>query len=289
VLANVENVDSRAARFRSRSGEQVYFEPSTQSLIEMEESIRDGTVDDLVALAERFPHLADQILFRTLMKARLAGDLDLMRKITDRIKGSPERRQRMLDMVADAQRAVTFDEAELAKMETKLNETPSLQKRVELLISSAYRAGAGNRALALKLLNRAEQMVDTMSPGKEQSHSQILLAMFYCFEKDDHGFAIMESLVPKLNSLVDAAVRLDGYDTSYLREGEWNMSAGGMVGELLTRLSQGAEFFAWSDFDRAMSLTGQFERAEIRMMAQLKLAQSILAGPHKRKLITAGY
>jgi hypothetical protein len=35
-------------------------------------------------------------------------------------------------------------------------------------------------------------------------------------------------------------------------------------------------------FDRAVSLAAQFERTEIRMMAQLKLAQGILAGPPKR-------
>jgi hypothetical protein len=31
-----------------------------------------------------------------------------------------------------------------------------------------------------------------------------------------------------------------------------------------------------------MNLAAQFERAEIRMMAQLRLAQAILAGPAKR-------
>ena len=109
----------------------------------------------------------------------------------------------------------------------------------------------------------------------------------YSIEKDERGFTIMESLVPKLNSLIDAAVKLDGYDTSYIRDGEWNMSAGGSLGELLTQLSDAAQFFAWNDFERAMNLAAQFERSEIRMMAQLKLAQGILAGPHKR--FTSGY
>ena len=89
----------------------------------------------------------------------------------------------------------------------------------------------------------------------------------------------MESLMPKLNDLVGAATKLDEYDTHYLRDGEWNMSAGGSVGNLLTFLAQNAGYFAWCDFDRAVTLSGQFERSEIRMMAQLKLAQAILGGP----------
>jgi hypothetical protein len=108
------------------------------------------------------------------------------------------------------------------------------------------------------------------------------MAMLYSFEKNDRAFAIMESLVPKLNELVEVAVKLDGYETNYLRDGEWNMSANGSIGRLLTDLSQQAAYFAWFDFDRAVSLASQFERPEIRMMAHLKLAQSILAGPPKR-------
>jgi hypothetical protein len=39
------------------------------------------------------------------------------------------------------------------------------------------------------------------------------------------------------------------------------------------------------DFDRAVSLAAQFDRQELRMMAQLKLAQGILAGPKARMLL----
>jgi hypothetical protein len=35
-----------------------------------------------------------------------------------------------------------------------------------------------------------------------------------------------------------------------------------------------------------MSLTSQFERPEIRMMAQLKLAQGVLQGPPKKTLFS---
>lgn len=60
------------------------------------------------------------------------------------------------------------------------------------------------------------------------------------------------------------------------------MSASGPLGEILTFMSQNAAYYAWTDFDRAVSLAAQFERTEIRMMAQTKMAQSILAGPPRR-------
>jgi len=62
------------------------------------------------------------------------------------------------------------------------------------------------------------------------------------------------------------------------------MTAEGGVGSLLTGLAQNAVYFGWCDFDRAVALTSQFERREIRLMAQLKLAQGVLDGPPKKPL-----
>jgi len=106
-----------------------------------------------------------------------------------------------------------------------------------------------------------------------------VLAMVYCLEKNDRGFEIMEAMMPKLNELIAATAKLDNYDNHSLRNDEWNMSNQGVAGELLTVMAQNAGYFAWSDLDRALGLAAQFERPEIRLMAQLKLAQGILAGP----------
>jgi hypothetical protein len=93
----------------------------------------------------------------------------------------------------------------------------------------------------------------------------------------------MEALLPKLNDLIGASAKLDGYEATYLRDGEWTMTAEGSVGNILTILANNASYFARYDFDRAVTLAGQFERSEIRMMAQLKLAQGILEGPAPRQ------
>jgi hypothetical protein len=142
-------------------------------------------------------------------------------------------------------------------------------------------AGSDHKA-ALKLLDQANGMAGDMTSGREQTEAQMALAIMYCSEKSDRGLAVMESLIPKLNELVNAAAKLDGYDYSNLRQGEWNMNNQGSVGSLLTALAQNAAHFAWCDFERAVSLTMQFERIEIRLMAQLKLAQGILAGQPTR-------
>jgi hypothetical protein len=87
----------------------------------------------------------------------------------------------------------------------------------------------------------------------------------------------MEALMPRLNELVAASATLDGFEHNYLRDGEWNMTGEGAVGGLLTNVAQNAGYFAGLDFDRSVTLASQLERPELRLMAELKIAQSVLA------------
>ena len=173
----------------------------------------------------------------------------------------------------------TVTEEKLAEIQSILETIQESRTRILYLLGLASHVGPIDQKVGMRFLDQARELIATLKPGKEQTQARLGLALVYCEQKNDRGFAIMESLLPKLNELVEVAVKLDGYDTSYLRDGEWNMSANGSVGEILTMLSDSAGAFAWSDFDRAVTLASQFERPEIRLMAHLKLAQSILAGP----------
>lgn len=255
---------------------------------ELFEALDADNLDEALELVNKYPQMEVDIYWRTAVRAQAIGDTERALKIANDFKGDPEVKQRLLDQLKadDAYRSVTDDE--LKDVQNVLNTLTQVEEKLSFLANMANRAGAKNRAAALKLLDQANGIVESMKPGKEQMESQLGLALFYCTEKSDRGLAMMESLVPKLNELIDAAAKLDGFDTHYLRDGEWNMSANGPLGEMLTYMSENAAYYAWTDFDRAVSLAAQFERTEIRMMAQTKLAQSILAGPPKRYRYSSG-
>jgi len=151
------------------------------------------------------------------------------------------------------------------------------EERISFLLQVADQVGGNDRKAALGLLSQAEQLISSIKPGTEQMEGQIRLAMLYCSLKSDRGFAIMESLMPRLNELVAAAAALDGFENSYLRDGEWTMTSAGSIGRLLTDLAQNAGYFTRRDFDRSLTLANQFERPELRLMAELKIAQAVLA------------
>jgi hypothetical protein len=249
---------------------------------EIEELAQAGDYDGLFQLAEKVPSFKPTIYWRAFNLARTTGDLERGQKIAAAYEGPGEDKQRMLEMVERAKDAATLSEAEVQEIQRQIATRTDPRQRADFLVETAVRIGANNRALALKLLDQVVELAEARKPGSDRTEILVGIAMLYCMEKSDRGFSMMESQMPKLNELIDAAVKLDGFDTHYVRDGEWNMSANGSLGELLTWLSKNATYFAWCDFDRAVNLAAQFERPEIRMMAQLKLAQAIIAGPPNR-------
>jgi tetratricopeptide (TPR) repeat protein len=280
LIAKVNPARAKQLEFwKSDDGEGFYKAPSAYS--ELNEATEGGTVDEVLALIAKYPELDIPIRWQAFRKAEMGGDFERAEKIANDSSLEPEQRQQMRIEVEHTKAQATINDQTIADVTKRLEEIKGTEEQVLYLMGIASRLSEKDRKTALKLLNQASQIVDTMKPGRGQTMSRVGLALIYCQHQSDRGFQIMESLLPKLNELVDASAKLDGYGSRSLRDGEWNMIGDGLIGQLLTGLAQNAGYFAWCDFDRAVTLTGQFDRAEIRMMAQLKLAQGILAGPPK--------
>lgn len=282
LIKTMEKVDAvGAARLKQWQPEQEEYGWPGEAYYELNEVAENGSPDEILAVGRKYPQLEADVYWRAMMKAEQLGDLDQASKIANEFSGDPEQRTRMLAQLEQTQKWATLSDEKLAEIQKSLTEIKRPEERIGMLVMLAGRANVKDRKLVLKLLDQANTLIDTMKPGKEQTEYRLGIAMIYCSHGSDRGLAIIESMLPRLNELVDAAAKLDGYEHHYLREGEWNMSNEGTVGEILTVLAQNAGYFAWCDFDRAVSLTAQFTRPEMRMMAQLKLAQAILAGRPK--------
>jgi hypothetical protein len=283
LISRMEKTNSSpAATLKQPASEDPEGDWSPDAHEEVSDVSETGTLDELLALTTKYPYLLDDIYYRAVRKAEASGDIERAKKIATDYARDPYARQRMLAQLDRAQSWASINDEKMAQLQTTLNALPGTWERINFLITVAGQVGSSDRKASLKLLDQANQMVETMKPGRAQTEAQLMLATMYCSEKSERGLAIMESLIPKLNELVNAASKLDGYDYSNLRDGEWNMSNQGSVGSLLTGLAQSAAYFAWCDFERSVILTGQFERPEIRLMAQLKLAQGILSGQPPR-------
>jgi hypothetical protein len=248
---------------------------------EVRDLVADGNLEEIFSLASQYRDREEMLFIQAVMSAKEMGKFELARKLASDPRLTPAARRVMLARLDEDERRASLNEEKLLEESKRLNAFPEAKDRAMFLMSLANRAGPGEGKTALKLLNQASEIVDSMKSGRAKDDAQLRLAVLYCLQKSDRGLAMMESMVPRLNELVTAAAKLDGYGTRYLREGEWNMTGEGQLGGFLTSMAAQADYFAWCDFDRAVSAAGQFERTEIRMMAQLKLAQGILTGPPK--------
>ena len=284
TFAEMQKVDPlRSANLKHLESSSEFHQ--SEGDYELNEISGSGTVDEIMALAEKYPDIKHRAYWYAIEKAQASGDIERARKLVNDYIDDPEARSEALKRLDRAKAWATLSSERLAEVQSILARMPRVQERFWYLLSEAYRFAPSDQKTALKLVGQASEMIETMKSGRDQTEAQVAVAMIYCLEKSDRGLEIIESMMPKLNELVGAAAKLDGYDSHNLRDGEWNMSSQGSVGALLTRMSQNAAAFAWCDFDRAVSLAAQFERPEIRMMAQLKLGQAILAGPPKRAAV----
>lgn len=273
----MEKVDPIRGR-KLKHFEQDYDDTAERAFSELSELDEDGTVEEILQLAEKYPRLDFTVYSRAMAKAYESGDTERATKIANSFPGDSAKREMLVDQLNRNMKAFEITEQQLAEALSVVEQIKVVHNRINFLIQIADQIGPKNKKMILKLLDQAAGLVDSVKAPDEKAEALFSLAISYCKEGSDRGLDIVESQIPKLNELIDAAVKLDGFDTRYVRDGEWNMSANGRVGSLLTALSEHAGDFALCDFDRAVSLAAQFERSEIRMMAQVKLAQSILAG-----------
>ena len=283
VVPLMEKVDPRRVaplKHLARTGGFPYeWEPP---LTEYDDVYQNGSVEDLIALIPRYPHFRNfgqGLVIRELIEA---GDFERARKFVNEFNWAPVSKQEVLKELDDAQRIVNEDTS--AKI---LKEAEGLRDESETfhqLFRVATQIGTKNPQTTVKLLDRASELLEKIPPQRWKMQYQIGITVRYCQVKSDRCFTMAEPIIRKMNELVSAATKLDGFDNSYLRNGEWNMTAEGGVGSLLTGLAQNAAYFALYDFDRAVTLSSLFERREIRMMAQLKLAQGVLEERPKKSL-----
>ena len=249
--------------------------------LELNEVAEDGSIEELMSLTSKYPELDGMIRLRAMWLAESAGDWEQAEKIAASYNGDAEIRQSMDNRVR-YYKDLSAKAGEQWAAALKNVSTLPLHMQVTALLNLTHNMAMRDKKTALTRLAYVSNLIDALPPGSEQTERQIEIATVYCLTNSDRGFAIMEGLLPKLNELIAASAKLDGYDARYLRDGEWNMTGEGAVGKILTILANNAGYFARYDFDRAVTLAAQFERSEIRMMAQLKLAQGILSGPLRR-------
>jgi hypothetical protein len=255
-------------------------DPGTRMYQEVNDLVQKGTIDDILALAGKYtPEFQEHVYQQAVSKALSSGDPNRARQIISEFVIDPVRRRQLLDQLENQLAWNTVQENKIVEARGMLGRVKGVEQRVNLLMSMAMNvASKGDKTKALDLLAEARTLLDSSPQNSSKLMAQLQLAQNYSSLDLDQSVALLESIVLQVNRLVAAAVVLDGLEHRYLKEDEWLKAGHTNLGALISSLDQHLGELARRAPARAFYLSDQLERLEIRLMAQLKIAQSLLAG-----------
>jgi len=270
---------TRSAELRewSQSVEHT-LDPSAKMYQEMRRISEKGTVDDMLALASKYPPEFQNMLYQNAAwKAVNSGDTARAKEIADKIPDPVQRRQVTDQIDNQAARAAEGDNkvVEARRLSEKAN---TFNRKIEILIQTANTIvnSGGEKKSALDLLNEAKAILASTPQSAAELTAQLRLAQAYLRLDTDQAFAILQPVVVRLNELVAAAVVLDGIDFHYMKDGEWIMPGVNNLGNIVGSLDQILAGLGRIDFDRARTLADQIGRPEMRVLLEIDLVQTAL-------------
>jgi len=237
-----------------------------------------GTVEEILALASGYgPEFHQQIYQQAAWKALGGGDPNRARQIVSEFVIDLGQRRQMLERLDNHLLWNSINEGKVAEARQLLTRVKSVEQQVQMLINlSMTVSNKGDKKQALDLLVEARTMLDSSAASSGKLTGQLQLAQAYASIDAPQSVALMQSIVALVNQLVAAAVVLDGFENRYLQEGEWMKPGYTSLGGLVNSIEQSLGQLALQDAEGARSLSDQLERPEIRLMAQLEIAQALI-------------
>jgi hypothetical protein len=243
--------------------------------------LEKGTPEELLAAAANAPQGVRESLYQTAAtKFAAGGDVERARAIINNHVPEAYGRKQML---AELERQSSLTAAEQGKMDQvrkSLASMPTNEQRVLALAQiAATLIEKGEKKIARQLLVEAQSMVSARAKNITQLGAQVMIAKAYVNLEPERTLAILEPIVDQLNELLAAAITLGGFilEEEVMRDDELRM-------ELFTEMFPAVSGYyaldlrtlAAFDFDRTRALAERFQRDEVRTMARLLVAQSVL-------------
>lgn len=244
---------------------------------------RSGTATELLDAATKAQTTeAREMLYeQAAWKALAQGDDESARRITnDRIQDSSGR-ARMLEAI---ERQTLWRDVMKGKIEEsrqKLAHVKSKDERALMLSHLALGiALKGEKKTALQLLNEARSLVAMKPKNETQLTTLLQIARAYAIAEPARSFEMIETLVDQANELINAAATLDGFVGSggAFKKGELVLPMG--YANASARYQQyGKQLAALAllNFDRTKAAADRFQRKEVRIIANLFIAQGVLS------------
>ena len=272
---------AQALRDWTRLAERT-IDPNTRVYTEINEISQHGTVEDILSLHSKYPEeLHFAINQHAVWKAVNDGH-DRARQLAKELITDPVQRQQMLTQIDNHLAWRATNDNQIADARRLITNIKQVDQRIQMMTQLASNLAAkGNNEAALDLLHEARSFLEMAPQSGQKINAQLTLIRSFCLMQPEDAQTMLQPFIARLNEMIAAAVVLDGFDNRYLQEGEWAALGYYTLNGLITNVDQALGELAARDFEVAGTLAEQFERPEIRLMAQLAIVQAVLGNKNQ--------
>jgi hypothetical protein len=252
-----------------------------EQYVQYQKLMESGDVDALLAAAEKAePGLREAYYRQAAFKLVNDGQSDRARQlITEHVTDADQRRTMLAEL--DKQTlAASASQGKLDETRRYLSRASTNEERIAALAQLATAvAQKGDRKVALQLLEEAR----TLSPGRARYSRQLLaqlqIARSYAAVDPAQSFAILEPSIDQLNELIAAGILLGEFfgEEEVIQNDELVIQPFvQMVESFQQQYGKDLSLLARANFTRTQDAAEKFQRYEVRLLARLLVAQSVL-------------
>ncbi len=274
---------SRAAQLRRRSAQTgtIAIDEDQQQWQRYQQLSENGTVETLLAAGDKAdPGMRESYYRQAALKMVGEDKVDSARQlITDKITDSSQSENILMEI----DRLVLANAAAQGKLdETRkyLSLATTVEERITTLSQLAMViAQKGNKKLALQLLEEARNLFTGRPKYSRQFLAQLAIARAYASVDPAQSLVILETSIDQLNELISAGILLGEFfaEDDVIRNDELLIVFVGQLSESFqSQYSKDLGALATADFARTRDVAEKFQRFEVRLMARLLIAQSVL-------------
>ncbi|HEY0544081.1 MAG TPA: hypothetical protein VGC91_01700 [Pyrinomonadaceae bacterium] len=257
-------------------------EQEAESWQQYQKLMETGSVDDLLAAADKAEQGLREAYYRqAAFKLTNEGKTDRARQIITEHITDTEQRAQMLKELDRQALAASASQGKMDETRKYLAGVSSNEERIAALAQlAASVARSGDKKVSLQLLEEARNLSPSRPKYSRQLFAQLQIARAYAVVDTDQSFAILEPSIDQLNEIIAAGILLGEFfaEEDAVRDDELVIQPFvQMVEAFQTQYGRDLNTLARANFTRTRDAAERFQRYEVRLLARLLVAQSVLA------------
>jgi hypothetical protein len=273
---------ARVRQLRAKLGTAVATASEAQdNWAEVARLREEGTPDEILQAAEKAENLGARPMYYEVAVTKLiaAGELDRARSVIAEKITDPDSKRRLSAAVEQGALQKAATAGNLDESRRLLGSVKTDEERIMTLAQLATAVGAKDKKTALGLLQEATNMLSPRARNYRQLLARLTLVTAYATIGSDRAFDLLESSVEQSNEVLSAFFVVGEFlaEDEIVRDEEVTVfQLGRSISSDLQQYRKTVNLMATADFVRMKGVADRFQRPEIRLLARMMVADSIL-------------